>query len=130
MPILPIAAQVAGEDPLNAANNAQAPKLDTTNPPGTLFSHLSNAEYRSLPAGDDATAIPITINIGIETIVNSIKPSIKVSAITLDIPIPSNKSKKVTATKPRPKATGIPNANTPIVTTVINKPITAGSIIL
>jgi hypothetical protein len=54
----------------------------------------------------------------------------KVSAITLDIPKPSNRSKKVTATKPRPKATGIPKAKTPMVTTVINKPISAGSIIL
>ncbi len=35
IPIFPIAAQVAGEDPVKAANSAQAPRLETTSPPGT-----------------------------------------------------------------------------------------------
>ena len=104
--------------------------METTKPPGTLFNHRSNAVYKSFPAGEDATAIPITINIGIDTIVNSINPSIKVSAITLVIPNPSNISRKKIATNPRPNATGIPKAKTPIVTTVTNKPISAGSIYL
>ena len=72
----------------------------------------------------------MTINIGIDTIVNSINPSIKVSAITLVIPNPSKISKKEIATNPRPNATGIPKAKTPIVVTVTNKPIIAGSIYL
>ena len=45
IPIVPIAAQVAGLDPLKAANIEQAPILDTTNPPGNLQSHLSKPVY-------------------------------------------------------------------------------------
>jgi hypothetical protein len=37
-----------------------APKFDNTNPPGTLFNQRSSAEYKSFPAGDAATAIPIS----------------------------------------------------------------------
>jgi hypothetical protein len=35
MPILPMAAQVAGDEPVKAAKIAQAPRLETTSPPGT-----------------------------------------------------------------------------------------------
>jgi len=40
-----MAAHVAGDDPHNAANIAQAPRLDKTNPPGTLFNQRSSAKY-------------------------------------------------------------------------------------
>jgi len=43
MPILPIAAQVAGEEPDIAAKSAQAPRLEMTRPPGTRVSHRSSA---------------------------------------------------------------------------------------
>jgi len=43
MPILPMAAQVAGLDPDMAANKAHAPRLEITNPPGTRVSHRSKA---------------------------------------------------------------------------------------
>ena len=49
--MVPIAAQVAGLDPLSAAKTEQAPILDITSPPGTLQSHLSNPVYKSFPAG-------------------------------------------------------------------------------
>jgi hypothetical protein len=35
MPILPMAAQVAGDDPVSAAKSAQAPRFEITSPPGT-----------------------------------------------------------------------------------------------
>ena len=41
IPIVPIAAHVAGLDPLRAAKIEQAPILETTRPPGNLHSHLS-----------------------------------------------------------------------------------------
>ena len=49
---MPIAAHVAGLEPLNAANIEQAPIFEITNPPGTLQSHLSKPVYKSLPAGE------------------------------------------------------------------------------
>src|SRR3954451_11634511 len=67
MPILPMAAQQAGEDPVSAAKIAQAPRLEITSPPGTRYSQRSSASYRSLPAGDEPMAAPIITNIGIET---------------------------------------------------------------
>ena len=51
MPIVPIAAQVAGLEPLKAAKIEHAPILEITNPPGTLHNHLSKPMYKSLPAG-------------------------------------------------------------------------------
>ncbi len=50
MPILPIAAQVAGEEPVSAENSAHAPMLLMTSEPGTLCSQRASASYRSLPA--------------------------------------------------------------------------------
>ena len=44
-------------------------------PKGTLQSHLSNPVYRSFPAGELATAIPIKINIGIESKTNEFSPA-------------------------------------------------------
>ena len=38
MPILPIAAQVAGDEPVSAENSAQAPMLLITSEPGTRCS--------------------------------------------------------------------------------------------
>ena len=46
IPIVPIAAHVAGLDPLRAANIEQAPILETTKPPGNLHSHLSKPVYQ------------------------------------------------------------------------------------
>ena len=43
IPILPIAAQVAGEEPDIAANRAQAPRFETTKPPGTRVNQRSSA---------------------------------------------------------------------------------------
>src|SRR5690606_39885337 len=43
MPILPMAAHVAGLDPVIPEKIAQAPILDNTNPPGTLYSQRSKA---------------------------------------------------------------------------------------
>ena len=73
--MVPMAAQVAGLEPLKAANIEQAPILDTTRPPGNLQSHLSKPVYKSLPAGELATAIPIKINIGIDSKTNEFKPA-------------------------------------------------------
>ena len=75
IPIVPIAAHVAGLDPLRAANIEQAPILETTKPPGNLQSHLSKPVYKSLPAGEFATAIPIRINIGIDSKTKEFKPA-------------------------------------------------------
>ncbi|BBI64501.1 hypothetical protein HSBAA_58070 [Vreelandella sulfidaeris] len=79
MPILPIAAQVAGEEPDSAAKIEQAPILETAKPPGSLPIHKSSERYRSRPVGDEATAAPIKINIGIATKPNSAMRSKKVS---------------------------------------------------
>ena len=81
---MPMAAQVAGEEPESAAKIEQAPMLDMIRPPGTLLSQRSRASYKSRPAGDAATAAPITMNIGIESRVNSASPAKKFSA-KLDI---------------------------------------------
>ena len=70
-----MAAHVAGLDPLKAANIEQAPMLEITNPPGTLHNHLSNPVYKSFHAGECATAIPIRINIGIESKTNEFNPA-------------------------------------------------------
>src|SRR5712671_220348 len=67
MPILPIAAQQAGEEPVSAAKIAHAPRFEMTRPPGSRYSQRSSASYRSLPAGDDPIAAPIITNIGIDT---------------------------------------------------------------
>ena len=75
IPMVPIAAQVAGLDPLSAAKIEQAPILEITKPPGTLHNHLSNPVYKSFPAGELATAIPIKINIGIERRTNEFNPA-------------------------------------------------------
>ena len=75
IPIVPIAAQVAGLDPLKAAKIEHAPMLEITNPPGTLHNHLSKPIYKSLPAGELATAIPIKINIGIESKTKELRPA-------------------------------------------------------
>ena len=83
--MVPIAAHVAGLDPLNAAKIEHAPMLETTKPPGNLHNHLSSPVYRSLPAGELATAIPIKINIGIESSTNEFNPAKKVSAYTFNI---------------------------------------------
>ena len=73
--MVPIAAQVAGLDPLRAAKTEQAPILEITSPPGTLQSHLSHPVYKSFPAGELATAIPIKINIGIESKTKEFNPA-------------------------------------------------------
>ena len=72
---MPIAAHVAGLDPLNAANIEQAPILEITKPPGTLHNHLSRPVYKSFPAGELATAIPIKINIGIDNNTKEFSPA-------------------------------------------------------
>jgi hypothetical protein len=43
MPILPIAAQVAGDEPDSAANTEQAPMFEMIRPPGTRLSQRSSA---------------------------------------------------------------------------------------
>ena len=75
IPIVPIAAHVAGLDPLRAAKIEQAPIFEITKPPGNLQSHLSKPVYKSFPAGELATAIPIKINIGIESRTKEFKPA-------------------------------------------------------
>src|SRR5690625_3277170 len=67
MPILPIAAQVAADEPDKAAKIEQAPMLEIANPAGTRASHTSSERYRSRPVGDDATAAPMKMNIGMDT---------------------------------------------------------------
>src|SRR3569832_1607843 len=67
MPILPMAAQQAGDEPVSAAKIAQAPRLEITRPPGSRYSQRSSDSYRSLPAGDEPMAAPIITNIGIAT---------------------------------------------------------------
>src|SRR6056300_2064688 len=66
IPIFPIAAQVAGDEPDIAAKSAHAPRFETTNPPGIRVNQRSNASYKSAPALVDAIAAPIKINIGID----------------------------------------------------------------
>merc|ERR1711991_71737 len=112
IPIVPIAAQVAGLEPLKAAKIEQAPILEITNPPGTLQSHLSNPVYKSFPAGELATAIPIKINIGIESKTNEFNPAKKVSAKTSSIWKPSKVTNRAIETKLKPKAIGIPEKST------------------
>jgi len=75
MPILPMAAQHAGEEPVSAANNAHAPRFEITSPPGRRYSQRSSASYKSFPAGDEPIAAPIITNIGIETSVKSCRPA-------------------------------------------------------
>ena len=130
IPIFPIAAQVAGEDPHKAAKIEQAPRFDITSPPGTLFSQRSRAEYKSLPAGDAATAIPISKNIGIVTIPKSCNPFQNVSAKRGTLPNPSMAKKKTVETKAKPNAIGIPVASTAKVATTIHKARVKGSILV
>jgi hypothetical protein len=52
MPILPIAAQVAGEEPDRAEKIEQAPMLEMMSPPGTRYSQRSSASYRSARHGE------------------------------------------------------------------------------
>src|SRR5215813_12273822 len=82
MPILPIAAQHAGDDPVSAAKIAHAPRLEITRPPGSRYNQRSSASYRSLPAGEEPIAAPIITNIGIDTRVKSYSPEKNVSAAT------------------------------------------------
>ena len=70
-----MAAHVAGLDPLKAAKIEHAPIFEITKPPGTLQSHLSNPVYKSFPAGEFATAIPIKINIGIDSKTKEFSPA-------------------------------------------------------
>ena len=124
-----MAAQVAGDEPLSAANTEQAPMLEMIRPPGTRCSQRSSASYRSLPAGDDATAAPMTMNIGMDTRENSAMPAKKVSARIFSEPKPSKTTRKTTETSPRPKATGIPDDSTTMVLITTNKPMTSGLMI-
>ena len=71
----PMAAQVAGEEPVMALNRAQAPRLEMTRLPGTRLNQRASASYRSGPARLEATAAPISTNIGIETRVKSLRPA-------------------------------------------------------
>ena len=73
--MVPRAAHVAGLDPLKAAKIEHAPILDITKPPGTLHNHLSRPVYKSLPAGEWATAIPIRMNIGIDSNTKEFSPA-------------------------------------------------------
>src|SRR6185437_14862923 len=117
MPILPIAAQQAGDDPVSAAKIAHAPRLASTNPPGSRYSQRSSASYRSLPAGDDPIAAPIITNIGIDTSVKSLRPAKNVSATTCRAPKPWKIAMKMIDSMPRPNATGAPESSTSSVTT-------------
>jgi hypothetical protein len=72
-----------------------------------------------LPAGDAATAIPISKNIGIVTIPKSCKPLKNCSAIRGTLPNPSIAKKKTVETRANPKAIGIPVARTAKVATII-----------
>jgi hypothetical protein len=128
MPIFPIAAHVAGDDPQRAAKIEQAPRLDKTNPPGTLFNQRSRAEYKSFPAGDAATAIPISKNIGIVTIPKSCKPLKNCSATRGILPKPSIARKKTVETSANAKAIGIPVARTAKVATIIQTESIKGDI--
>ena len=84
--------------------------------------------YKSLPAGELATAIPIKINIGIESKTNEFKPAKNVSAKTSSIWKPSNDTKRTIDTKLKPKAIGIPEKSTSKVKTATIKAIINGSI--
>src|SRR5947207_15819246 len=104
MPILPIAAQHAGDEPVSAANRAQAPRLEITRPPGTRYSQRSSASYRSLPAGEEPIAAPIITNMGIDTSVKSSKPLYIVAAATPSSSHPRKNRLDAYATRPRPTA--------------------------
>ncbi len=112
MPILPIAAQVAGDEPVSAENSAQAPMLLMTSEPGTRCSQRASASYRSLPARDEATAAPMMMNIGSDTSVKSLRPAKIVSGTKCTLFQPSKTTMNSSATAPRPKAIGRPVAST------------------
>ena len=127
--MVPIAAQVAGLDPLNAAKIEHAPIFEITNPPGNLHSHLSSPVYKSFPAGEFATAIPININIGIDNKTNELIPEKNVSATTPSIWKPSAIIRNVSAIALKPKAIGIPDNKTINVEAPTIIPNVIGSII-
>src|SRR3954471_19150543 len=108
MPILPMAAQQAGDEPVSAAKIAQAPRFERTSPPGSRYSQRSSASYRSLPAGDEPIAAPIITNIGIDTSVNSSSPDQNVSATTRNPSAPWKMVRNSTEIAPSPNATGTP----------------------
>ena len=97
-------------------------------PPGTRVSQRSKAPYRSLPAGEEATAAPIAINIGIETSVKFESPEKNSSPVKMRLSGPSKMAKKNRATAIRPNATGIPLPRTSTVTSPIKIPISSGLI--
>src|SRR5665647_3940473 len=100
MPIFPMAAQVAGDEPVSAENSAQAPMFDSTNEPGTRCNKRASASYKSLPARDEATAAPMITNMGNETRVKSFRPEKMVSGKKCTLFQPSNTSIKPSATAP------------------------------
>mmetsp|Transcript_26385 Transcript_26385/g.34355 ORF Transcript_26385/g.34355 Transcript_26385/m.34355 type:complete len:167 (-) Transcript_26385:1566-2066(-) len=129
MPIFPIAAQVAGEEPDIAANKAQAPRLDITSPPGTRVNHLSNASYKSAPALVDAIEAPIIMNIGIERSAKLSSLPNNISGSNSNERKPSKMSRKTAETTSNPVATEIPEKRTNIVARATIAPSVSGSII-
>ena len=129
IPILPIAAQVAGLEPDIAANKAQAPRLEITKPPGTRVSHLSRASYKSAPARVDAIEEPIMINIGIERSAKLSSFPKSISGINSSERKPSNVMRKPADTISNPMATETPENRTTIVIIATSAPRNNGSII-
>ena len=128
MPILPIAAQVAGDEPDMAENRAQAPRLDTTRPPGTRVSHRSSASYRSAPARVEAIAAPMMMNMGIDRSAKLLSFPKNTSGIRDSDDMPSKTIRKPAETTRRPAATEMPEKRTMIVAKATKAPRDSGSI--
>src|SRR5690625_7540160 len=67
IPNRPMVAHVAGLDPVIPEKIAQAPILDSTNPPGTLNSQRSKERYKSPPPGVPCTREPNSTKSGLTT---------------------------------------------------------------
>ena len=128
IPILPIAAHVAGDEPVSAENKAHAPIFEITNDPGTLYNQRFKASYKSLPAREEATAAPMMMNIGIDASVKSSSPEKTVSAMYITELKPSDQSMKISAVLPNAKAIGIPVASNSNATAKIRPPSINGVI--
>src|SRR6056297_262300 len=128
MPILPMAAQVAGEEPDIAEKSAQAPRLEITRPPGTRVNHRSNASYRSAPARVEAMEAPMMMNIGMDRSAKLSSLPKKISGMSSSERMPSKMIRNPPETISRPTATETPEKRTTTVTMATMRPSRSGSI--
>ena len=123
-----MAAHVAGLEPDMAANMAQAPRLEITNPPGTRVNHRSRASYKSAPARVEEIEAPIIINIGIDNRAKLSNLPKNISGIKANDGAPSKIMMNKAETTSKPMPTDIPEKRIKIVLVPTKAPKIRGSI--